>query len=203
MFVRVAVSDPLPVFRRGILACLPEAGFESPTREELLRWARTAERRVVLLSVQVPEDWQLMADLCREPGDVLVVALLSEPTVPAYVRALAAGAAAAVSRDATPAEVREAFEAALDGRVTLPIAVVRAMTSPGGSGETTVLDDRPAATEIEWLRHLAGGATVAQLAAHAGYSERMMFRLLRELYTRLGVGGRTEALMRARDRDWI
>jgi DNA-binding NarL/FixJ family response regulator len=31
----------------------------------------------------------------------------------------------------------------------------------------------------------------------------MMFRLLRDLYTRLGASNRTEALMRARDRGWI
>ena len=52
-------------------------------------------------------------------------------------------------------------------------------------------------------RELAGGVTVAQLAAQVGYSERMMFRLLRELYDRLHVRGRTDALMLARERGWL
>jgi hypothetical protein len=75
MGVRVAVFDPLPVFRRGVLACLPEAGFESETREDLLRWARAEERRVVMLSVQAQEDWELLADLCRAPVNVVVARL--------------------------------------------------------------------------------------------------------------------------------
>jgi DNA-binding CsgD family transcriptional regulator len=45
--------------------------------------------------------------------------------------------------------------------------------------------------------------TVRQLADRAGYSERMMFRLLRDLYDRLRVKGRTEALMLARERGWL
>jgi hypothetical protein len=44
---------------------------------------------------------------------------------------------------------------------------------------------------------------VARLAATVGYSERMMFRLLADLYARLGADNRTRALMRARDEGWL
>jgi DNA-binding NarL/FixJ family response regulator len=53
--------------------------------------------------------------------------------------------------------------------------------------------------EISWLRELAGGLTVAQLAERSGYSERAMFRLLRRVYVRMQVRNRTEALLRARE----
>jgi hypothetical protein len=44
----------------------------------------------------------------------------------------------------------------------------------------------PSDMEISWIRQLTEGPTVGQLAEHAGYPERMMFRLLREL-TNVGV----------------
>jgi DNA-binding CsgD family transcriptional regulator len=49
--------------------------------------------------------------------------------------------------------------------------------------------------EQSWLRSMAGGMTVADLAESVGYSERAMFRLLRDLYRRIGVKNRTEALI--------
>jgi DNA-binding NarL/FixJ family response regulator len=61
----------------------------------------------------------------------------------------------------------------------------------------------PSSREIGWLRDLANGVSVGRIAEGAGYSERMMFRLLRDLYARLGARNRTEALMLARERDWI
>jgi DNA-binding NarL/FixJ family response regulator len=51
--------------------------------------------------------------------------------------------------------------------------------------------------EARWLRDLAKGVTVARLADEVGYSERAMFRRLADLYARLGVTGRAEAMVAA------
>jgi DNA-binding NarL/FixJ family response regulator len=99
--------------------------------------------------------------------------------------------------------VRAAFEAAVNGHTLLPIGVLRALASSAAAGPIATDAQMPAPRETEWLRQLAEGRSVARLANAAGYSERMMFRLLRELYDRLGVRSRTEALMRARERGWI
>jgi DNA-binding CsgD family transcriptional regulator len=47
----------------------------------------------------------------------------------------------------------------------------------------------------DWLRELADGTTVSQLATKAGYAERMIFRLLRDLNSRFGAGTRVQALI--------
>jgi len=49
---------------------------------------------------------------------------------------------------------------------------------------------------------MARGDSVASLATSVGYSERMMFRLLRDLYTRIGAANHIGALMKARDEGW-
>jgi DNA-binding NarL/FixJ family response regulator len=201
MSVRVAVSDPLPMFRRGVIACLDDVGVETTAPADLLAWARSPDPRVVLLTVSGVADWKLLADLCQVSDDVVVVAILDEASVAGYLRAISAGAAGAMSRTGTSAELRAVFQAAVSGRTLLPTEVVRALADR--RSEETQAADHPTAREIGWLQDLAGGVSVARIAEQAGYSERMMFRLLRELYAKLGVRNRTEALMLARDRQWI
>jgi DNA-binding NarL/FixJ family response regulator len=199
MPVRVAVSDPLPVYRRGIMATLGEAGFHPEAPDDLLAWIRQEHRHVVLLTLDAPSDWALLVELRHTRSDLLVVAVLSDVSVQSYVKALITGAAAAVPRDASPEAVRRVFEEAVEGFSVLPVEVVHALAAPHQreSGPT------PAAHELDWLRQLANGATVAQLAERSGYSERAMFRLLRDLYQRLEVSSRTEALILAQQRGWL
>ena len=49
--------------------------------------------------------------------------------------------------------------------------------------------------ELTWLRILAQGGTVHDLARQVGYSERALYRLLHALYGRMGVSSRTEAIL--------
>jgi DNA-binding NarL/FixJ family response regulator len=118
-----------------------------------------------------------------------------------YVRALTSGAVSVLPRAASPDAVREAFEAVVDGKSILPTEVLAVLT--GLRVEARQTTETPSTQDIAWLHHLADGFTVGQLAARVGYSERMMFRLLRDLYDRLRVKGRTEALMLAKDRGWL
>jgi DNA-binding NarL/FixJ family response regulator len=105
--------------------------------------------------------------------------------------------------------VQRAFREALRGVSVLPTAVLRTLTEP--VRPTPDSEDEPRARrqqslaphEIAWLRDLANGATVAQLAKQAGYSERAMFRLLRQVYARLQVRNRTQALLHARQQGWL
>jgi DNA-binding NarL/FixJ family response regulator len=199
--VRIAVSDPLPVFRRGVMAALGGSGLEVDTPEDLLSWIREEQRRVVFLTLQAASDWSLLAELRMHYADVIVVALLDDTTVRTYVQAILAGAATVIPREASPEVVRQVLEAAVAGKSFLPLEVVRALASPEKLPEGD--EEMPPARAIEWLRELAQGVTVAELAGRAGYSERAMYRHLRELYARVGARNRTEALMRAHERGWL
>jgi DNA-binding NarL/FixJ family response regulator len=86
----------------------------------------------------------------------------------------------------------------MQDRVLLPTGVLRALLKPAVDTAAT-LSER----EIGWLRRLREGFTVARLAKHAGYSERMMFRLLADLYAKLRVANRTDAIVYAREQGWI
>jgi DNA-binding NarL/FixJ family response regulator len=155
----------------------------------------------LLMTLAAPGDWQLLATLKPSRSDLAVVAVLDDSNLTSYVRAMNAGAVTAIPRCAAPTVVKHTIEAAVDGRSLLPVDVVRAITATVPNGD--VQRTSPSEEEIGWLLRLAHGLSVATLAEQAGYSERMMFRLLRALYVKLQVANRTEALMRARDEGWV
>lgn len=133
---------------------------------------------------------------------------LAEPDDPV---AWAKGPSAIAALVGVPTAERESTVSSLAGRVTvvalipgtdpghgwllLPSEVVHwlAMRSPLPSGEAAGVG----AEEAAWLRYLADGKTVAALADRVGFSERTMFRRLYEIYGRLGVRNRTEAIVAA------
>lgn len=201
MSVRVSVFDPLPVYRCGIIASIGHAAFSPTAAEDLLTWILREPRNVVFLTLESQSDWRLLAELLRIRSDVVVVAVLTDISTPTYVRAISAGAAAAVPRDAPPEQMKRVFDEAVNGMSLLPMGVVRALGSP--EELTNDEPDAPTTREIEWLRELSYGTTVSQLAEKSGYSERAMFRLLSDLYKRMKVKNRMEALVRAHQSDWL
>jgi DNA-binding NarL/FixJ family response regulator len=203
MVLRVAVTDPFPLFRHGVRMALAEAGLDAESPTDLLTWARIDEPRLLLFTVRTAQDWDLLPELCQARAGTTVIAVLEDASVSASVRALHAGAAGILPRDATLPAMREVVGAAVRGDSLVPTPVLRALTEWQPSAEPATGAGRPSAAERDWLRHLARGDNVAAVATRAGYSERMMFRLLRDLYTKIGAANRTEAMIKARDEGWI
>jgi DNA-binding NarL/FixJ family response regulator len=193
--VHVVVIDPLPMFRQGAEAVLSAAGHVVDGPDDVLVWAQHRHDGVVLLSLLTDDDWEV---LTRLRDEVAVVALLDDEQAAVGARAVWAGATGVLPRDAPAAALLRTVEAAADAQAVLPVAVVAALAS-GPSAPGVPL----AAEKLQWLRELAAGTTVAQMADVAGYSEREMFRLLKALYREIGVANRMQALLRAQELGWL
>ena len=200
MSVRIAVWDPLPIYRRGIMTALAGAGFSSEEPEDLLEWSSEQQQRVAFLTVQSKKELTLLTQLKDSWPDLILIAILAEENVEMHVKAVEAGATAAVGRTATPEEVLEVFHAAVRGVSMLPADAVRALAAPKAPHDhANPLTPR----ELEWLKALSQGKTVAQLAEDVGYSERAMYRLLRDMYRRMHADNRTEAVLKASRAGWL
>jgi DNA-binding NarL/FixJ family response regulator len=198
--IRIAVSDPLPMFGRGIAEVMRDIDHDVEFPGDLLTWGGYAGPHLISLTLLGTSDWTMLAALRDSRPQTAVVAVIENNDVDHCVRALTSGAVGVMAREADADTVRGVLSAAASGRSLLPAEVVRALTSPTRSPQAGHV---PTETEIAWIRMLAQGFTVARLAAHAGYSERMMFRLLRAIYERWGVANRTEAIVHARGIGWI
>jgi DNA-binding NarL/FixJ family response regulator len=198
--VPVAVVDPLPMFRRGVVAVLSAAGYAAEDPEDVVAWANQPSTAVVLLTLGTDQDWQMLGQL-QERSRTAVIALVDYVDAVTAARALRAGARSVLSRQVTAAVLCRTIEATLDGQAVLPseaAAVLAASEATGDRGEAM-----PSQEQRTWLQRLASGTTVARLASDAGYSERAMYRLLQALYEQMGVNGRIQAIIRAQARGWL
>jgi DNA-binding NarL/FixJ family response regulator len=191
----VAIVDPAPAYRRGLSLVLEKAGFgpvEDP--DDAPGWAATPGCRVLLVTVRSASDWVQVRNLADSSCEVIVVALLVDPTADRHSEALRAGAKGATAWDSTPELIVEVVSAAVRGYAFLPSSVARAIAT----GQPPVFDrDWVTPEEVEWLRMLAAGSTIHELADKVGYSERALYRVLHGLYGRMRVANRTEAILQA------
>jgi DNA-binding NarL/FixJ family response regulator len=190
----VAVIDSSPAYCRGLAAALTEAGFTVQNPDDPLRWASKQGPRVVTLTVEPEEGAEAVRSFVSAGPDVQLVALLPEPTASAYREALCFGACGAVGHDDPLAEIVETVSAAVRRRTLLPRSIAFEVAKTNGTPSTAI---KLSAQETLWIRALASGVTVGELADQVGYSERELYRLLKRLYTHLGVKRRSEALVRA------
>ena len=194
MAISVAVVDPYAALRRGLVASFASAGFTTSEPGDLDAWAHEGTDQALVLSVVDSGDLERLENLRRDGVNMPIVTLLPDPDPEAYRAAIRAGASTGVDRAADPERIVECVRLALSGQSALPIEVVRTLAVTGARNHAgTVLYPE----EVGWLQTLARGATVARLACEVGYSEREMFRILSNLYQRMGVVSRTEALVQA------
>lgn len=189
--------DHSPAYRRGLELAFSEAGYEVDTPGDMGGWAASPGVRVLVATCRSGAEARRLA-LARARGtDAVAVALLGDESPVAYREVLETGVEAAVARDAPLDCIVAVVRAALKGRTVLPSSVARTLARASENGGS--FEDQHA----DWLRALARGVTVEELAESVGYSERAMYRQLRQLYERLGARNRTEALLQALRRGLI
>jgi DNA-binding NarL/FixJ family response regulator len=185
----VAIVERLPAYRHGLALGLAEHGFSVEERSAL--YDEIADFDVLVVTVDERADWSALAELAQTPERPALVALLENPCVAHYRRALCLGLEGAVPREAAIEQIVGAVEAALTGIMLLPSPIARQLADGSGVDEPLPISD----CEIGWLRAMAEGATIAKMALAARYSERQMHRLIANLYKRIGAANRQQALV--------
>ncbi len=182
----------MPIVRQGIEATFAGTEFCSADvcESDLPAWGRDGGQ--ILVEVHGDPDIQLVADLRAGSPDVVVVTLVAAGSDRLVEASLSAGANSAVPLGADTNGILLALRAAVEKLTVLPHSVGRSMAN-GHSEKPPSLSE----AEVEWLRALAAGRTVRQIADDSGYSPREMFRLLNRCYLKLGETTRLGALLKA------
>ena len=193
----VAVVTPFPALKRGLASMLANTTFIPEEPDDPIAWAAAAGHRVVLVALPRVGDVGLVIALRQADKDLVIVALLPDMSPRIAREAILAGACAVAGWDTSTDELVALLTAGVESRSLLPTSLLQELaTAPDTDSRVVGLDHE----QVEWLRALARGMTVNQLAESVSYSEREVYRLLRALYDRLGVGSRTEALIWAAQR---
>ena len=183
--VPVVVNVDVPACRDGLVSTFTDAGCKVEAPQELDEWAAQAGGRAIVMSVDGPDDCETLARLRLLGGDLVILALLGDPTSDLYRDALRFGASAAVAWDSSIETILGAFRAAIDRLCMIPLAVVQELVGPRPGVGTTALEER-------WLRMISAGYSSDDIATDAGYPERDMLYILHHLYERLGLAAQTD-----------
>lgn len=186
----------------GALAALLE--LESDIRvvgrardgREALRLAAETAPDVVLTDIEMPQmtGLELAAELARRGSRARVVILTTFARGGYLRRALEAGAAGYLLKDAPAEKLAEAIR-----RVHAGLRAVDPELAAAGWDEPDPLTDR----ERQVLRLAGDGWSSARIAAELHLSEGTIRNYLSEAISKLGAANRVEAARIARERGWL
>jgi len=211
--IRVILADDHVLVREGIRQFLEETDdivvvAEANNGAEAVQLVQEVQPDVAVLDIQMPEVTGIEATRRikqRFPG-VHILILTAHDDDP-YIRALLrSGADGYVLKTATSEELVKAVRDVHHGLTALSPAVattvVRQMTQqrpPGAEDQVEVLTGR----EIDVLRLAAQGMTNREIGQELTISHRTVQGHLANVYEKLDVSGRTEAVTEALRRGWI
>ncbi|NYF99393.1 response regulator [Janibacter cremeus] len=202
MSARVVVVEDHPVTRMGIIALLRqseqiEVVGEAGTGEDAIAVAARETPDVVVTDLRLGEGLDgvgVTTALRSRASAPAVLVLTTYDTDRDIVRAVEAGAAGYLLKDADPAEITSAVVRAAAGETVL---------SPALAQRVVARISRPQADlstrEVEILAAVARGLPNRQIAKELVISEATVKTHLVHVFTKLDVDSRTAAVARARE----
>ncbi len=190
----VAAINTPRLIALGLSKELEASGYAVERVADPRAWAASNPAAAILVAVRNKEDVDLLLDLLSDLPSMAVIALLDPMSIEHLHLCIGAGARACVSVDWSGEELALALEAGMRGMAIMPASIARSLAA-AEMGKTDA--HSLTATQQAWLRDLATGTTVQALATRVGFSEREMYRRLRQLYRNMGCATRTEAMIRA------
>lgn len=207
--IRVVLVDDHPPLRIGLRILLEQADDidvvgEAESGTEALREIETRRPDVAVIDCQLPDvDGTEVAAAINASGWEVKVLALSAHDDTHYIRGmLEAGAVGYLLKSEAPGAIVSAVRAAVAGKswFSPPIA---AQVASLARGDEQADSGRLTRRETEVLELLAEGYTNAQIAHALTISERTVAYHVENLFNKLGVNNRTEAVVEAIRRGWL
>lgn len=182
-----------PTYARGLADYLNDAGYLDVDLTSQSDFERKPIDCALIIGVADRTDTDRLAGTSPNLKIGPIIALVVDESPLLLVESLKSGAHSSLPITASPAAVILALEAAQLDQSTIPTYVAnRIANSSHWPPPARRLDD----DQMRWIKRLAHGETVIQIAADEGYSRRSMFLMLRGVYRDLGVKNRTEAIIK-------
>ncbi len=200
--IRVLLADDQALVRGALAAMLGlepdiEVVAQVSSGDEVLRAAREAKPDVALLDVQMPgqDGITAAAGLHRELPDCRIVVCTTFGR-PGYLsRAMAAGVAGFVVKDAPPEQLVDAVRRVHSGlRVVDPALAAESLAT----GQSPLTD-----RERDVLRVASSGGTIADVARNLSLSQGTVRNHLSAAMGKTGARTRAEAARLAEERGWL
>ena len=211
--IRVVLADDHTVVRKGIREFLEEEEdiqvvAEATNGTEAVALTLEHQPDVAVLDIQMPEKTGIEAarQIKAKAPDMHILVLTAYDDDPYIFATLQAGASGYVLKSAPAAElVRAVRTVAAGGSALDPIVTARVMRQlstgkpPGAQAVVEGLTER----ELDVLRRAAKGQTNRAIGLDLGISDRTVQGHLANIFSKLNVTTRTEAVLLALKQGWL
>ena len=218
----VLVIDDHPIFRAGVRALLADHGDdlalvgEAADGEEGLQLAKRYEPSVVLLNAGVSglNGMQVIRDLKHHVPSVSIIVMSPAEDEESLFYAIKYGAAAYLTKTATPEEMIHTIERVAQGEYLIndsvlakPVLASRVLKSfrdlATGDQEVEPLFIPLSAREVEVLDYIAKGNSNKEIARALSISDQTVKNHITSIMRKLAVNDRTQAVVYALRQGWI
>ncbi len=208
--IRVILADDHTVVRKGIRDILLDAGdldviAEAANGDEAIALIEQLRPDVAVLDIQMPKRTGI--EVCRHvraqhwPIGVLILTAYDDD--PYVLAVLQAGANGYVLKTADADDLIRAVRDVHDGKSVLDPTIARKlMTQLAGQSDTRPIESLTT-RELDVLKLAARGFTNKAIGAQLSVSDRTVQGHLANIFGKLHVATRTEAVMRAVQLGWI
>jgi DNA-binding NarL/FixJ family response regulator len=210
--ITILVIDDHKLFREGLIALLhaaPQTAVvgEAATGAEAIAQAKAAAPDVILMDIQMPDMNGIEATrrILADQPDVGVIMLTMLEDNDSLFAAMCAGARGYILKGADKAEVLQTVTAVAGGQALFGPAIAGRLTAffqRGGKRETAVnpfpdLTDR----EREVLTLIAQGLSNRDIGDRLHITGKTVSNHISNIFNKLHVASRAEAIVKARDAD--
>jgi DNA-binding NarL/FixJ family response regulator len=212
--IRVLIADDQELVRTGFRVILESEGdievvAEAPNGLEAVRQAALAKPDVVLMDIRMPELDGLAAteQILRQPHPPTVVVLTTFDQNEYVYRALRAGAAGFLLKDAPSSRLVAAVRAAATGDSLIEPSITQRLVerfaepvaAPGIPTQFAALTAR----ELDVLRLIARGMSNGEIAAEMVVAETTVKTHVARILTKLAVRDRVQAVVAAYETGFV
>jgi len=210
--IRVLIADDHPAFREGLVRVLAEQQdmevvAQASNGEEAVKLATQLTPDVAMLDISMPklngvEAAKAIKAACPKTAILIVSAYGHEPYV---LGAIEAGASGYLLKDARIGELVAAVRALHAGETVLDPTVARKIFSrlSHASGKTREIPQNLHQRELDVLKLAAKGMSNKEIASTLSISVRTVQAHLVNIFAKLEVNSRTEAVVRALREGWV
>jgi DNA-binding NarL/FixJ family response regulator len=201
--VRIAIVDDHPLFREGLVETLRAAPgvqvvAEGATADDACSIVADVAPDVLLLDICMPGDGLKAARAIQQmPSPVKVVILTASEDDEHVTDAIGAGVKGYILKGVTGLELVRAVECVHAGAsYVTPELAARLLMQPRSQPQMAEKDFLTL-DELKILDHLAAGMTNSEIAANIGLNVRSTKRCVTQIFRKLHVRNRVEALLAA------